>query len=236
MTEPAGAVVATSRVQATIPVGPRLHGDLAVPRDAVGVVVFAHGSGSSRFSPRNRLVAEALNRRGLATLLFDLLTPDEEPQQSTVFDVELLRSRLSETTRWVTEHPLVTGLPLSYFGASTGAAAALAAAASFGDAIHAVVSRGGRPDLVPARLGEVVAPTLLVAGERDDVVLGLNRDALGLLSCTRQLAVVRGAGHLFEETGALERVAELSGEWLLRRREISGGQGADLGEIVVDPA
>ncbi len=213
MNRAAGAGAAVRRLNGSIPVGPGLHGDLAVPQDALGVALFAHGSGSSRFSPRNRRVADSLNRRGIATLLFDLLTPAEEPQRASVFDVELLGDRLVGTTRWLLEQPLAQGLPPCYFGASTGAAAALTAAAQLGSVVRAVVSRGGRPDLAGAQLPLVEAPTLLVVGGRDDVVLGLNRQALEQLRCERQLVVVRRAGHLFEEPGALERVAELTGDW-----------------------
>ena len=175
MNRAAGAGAAMRRLNGSIPVGPGLHGDLAVPPDALGVALFAHGSGSSRFSPRNRRVADSLNRRGIATLLFDLLTPAEEPQRASVFDVELLGDRLVGTTRWLLEQPLAQGLPPCYFGASTGAAAALTAAAQLGSVVRAVVSRGGRPDLAGAQLPLVEAPTLLVVGGRDDVVLGLNR-------------------------------------------------------------
>ena len=211
-----GIGVSVSRMQANIPVGPGLHGDLAVPEGATAVVLFAHGSGSGRFSPRNRRVAAELNRRGLATFLFDLLTPEEEPQSSSVFDVELLGDRLEQTTRWLLEHPLAEGLAPSYFGASTGAAAALVAAASLGDAVRAVVSRGGRPDLAGVGLPKVMSPTLLVVGGLDRLVLELNEWAFAQLTCERQLEVVPGAGHLFEEPGALERVAELAGDWLVR--------------------
>jgi putative phosphoribosyl transferase len=216
MNEMTGIGVSVSRMQANIPVGPGLHGDLAVPQGAIGVTLFAHGSGSSRFSPRNRRVAAELNRRGLATFLFDLLTPDEEPRQANVFDVELLGDRLEQTTRWLLEHPLAEGLAPSYFGASTGAAAALAAAESLGAVVRAVVSRGGRPDLAGHRLPLVVSPTLLVVGSLDETVLELNRQALAQLTCERQLEVVQGAGHLFEEPGTLERVAELAADWLVR--------------------
>jgi putative phosphoribosyl transferase len=225
---------AVSRMQANIPVGPGLHGDLAVPREAIGVAVFAHGSGSSRFSPRNRLVANALNGRGIATLLFDLLTTSEEPQRANVFDVELLGGRLEQTTRWLLEQPLAKGLAPCYFGASTGAAAALAAAAELGPIVRGVVSRGGRPDLAGERLRQVTAPTLLIVGGHDETVLDLNRQAYAQLTCERQLVVVRRAGHLFEEPGTLERVAELTGDWLTSH--LGGVAGNDdLGERVVEP-
>jgi putative phosphoribosyl transferase len=236
MSETAGIGIPVSRMQANIPVGPGLHGDLAVPRDALGVTLFAHGSGSGRFSPRNRLVANALNRRGIATLLFDLLTIEEEPERANVFDVELLGERLEQTTQWLVQHPLAEGLAPSYFGASTGAAAALSAAAGLGPLVRAVVSRGGRPDLAGERLERVVSPTLLIVGSRDETVLGLNRDAYAQLSCTRRIVVVHRAGHLFEEPGTLERVAELTGDWLVRSYADDGAAAADaLGELEVEP-
>ena len=207
-----GATV--SRLHASIPVGPGLSGDLAVPGGATGVTLFAHGSGSSRFSPRNRFVADELNRRGIATLLFDLLTRDEEAYRENVFDVELLGDRLEHTTRWLLEQPLARGLVPCYFGASTGAAAALAAAAQLGSVVRAVVSRGGRPDLAGTQLPRVDSPTLLIVGGDDGAVLELNRRALAELTCERKLAIIRGASHLFEEPGTLERVAEHAGDWL----------------------
>lgn len=210
------AVIGTtsSLLHVDIPVGPGLSGDLTVPGGASGVTLFAHGSGSSRFSPRNRLVAGELNRRGIATLLFDLLSPDEEARRANVFDVELLAGRLEQTTRWLLEQPPARGLVPCYFGASTGAAAALAAAAQLGSAVRAVVSRGGRPDLAGMELPRVDSPTLLIVGGDDVAVLELNRRALAELTCERRLAIVRGATHLFEERGTLERVAELAGDWL----------------------
>ena len=235
MNDATGLGTAVSRLHADIPVGPGLHGDLAVPGGAIGVTLFAHGSGSGRFSPRNRLVADALNRRGIATLLFDLLTPGEEPKRSNVFDVDLLGERLELTTRWLLEHPLADGLAPSYFGASTGAAAALVAAASLGPLVRAVVSRGGRPDLAGARLDRVVSPTLLIVGGHDELVLDLNRQACTRLSCPRQLVVVHRTGHLFEERGALERVAELTGDWLTRHFEEGAAGTGDLGELEVEP-
>lgn len=221
-----------------IPVGPGLVGDLVVPGDAIGVTIFAHGSGSSRLSPRNRFVAEELNRRGIATLLLDLLTAAEELDRANVFDVDLLGERLAGTTRWLLGRPEVEGLGPSYFGASTGAAAALTAAAELGAGLRAVVSRGGRPDLADAVLPEVRAPTLLVVGGDDVTVLELNRRAFERLSCPRRLVVVRGATHLFEEPGALERVAELAGDWITR---CLGGRlpqppGAAAEVVAVEPA
>jgi putative phosphoribosyl transferase len=190
-----------------------LPADLTAPRDPVGWVVFAHGSGSSRRSPRNLQVASVLQEAGIATLLFDLLTPEEELDRRNVFDVELLAARLVAATDWLAKRPEAAELPLAYFGASTGAAAALLAAAERGDAISAVVSRGGRPDLAGPRLAEVRAPTLLVVGGADTVVLDLNRAAAALLTCEHELAVVPGATHLFEEPGAMEQVAALASSW-----------------------
>jgi putative phosphoribosyl transferase len=214
-----------------IELGPvRLAGDLTVPASPVGVVVFAHGSGSSRHSPRNRLVARVLNQSGLATLLLDLLTPWEEPVRANVFDIGLLAERLVGSTRWLHGQPQVGSLPVGYFGASTGAAAALCAAAELGQEIAAVVSRGGRPDLAGARLGEVRAPTLLIVGGRDEVVLELNRQAQARLWCEHALEVVPGATHLFEEPGALDQVAALAARWFTRylprsRVETAGWHG-----------
>ena len=197
-----------------IPVaGLRLAADLSTPARASGWVVFAHGSGSSRRSPRNVSVAASLNRGGIATLLFDLLTPDEEADRRNVFDVELLTQRLIAATRWLSVRPAARGLPIGYFGASTGAAAALLAAAELGDEIAAVVSRGGRPDLARNRLRDVQAPTLLIVGGADRVILDLNEAAAAKLTCPSMLEVVAGATHLFEEPGALDRVAELATEW-----------------------
>jgi putative phosphoribosyl transferase len=193
-----------------------LAGDLAVPTAARGVVVFAHGSGSSRLSPRNRAVAAALNDGGLATLLFDLLTVAEEADRSNVFDIPLLGRRLADATRWLRDHPPAQHLPIAYFGASTGAAAALWAAAERGVEIASVVSRGGRPDLAAARLEEVRAPTLLIVGGLDTTVLALNADAQSHLRCANRLEIVPGATHLFEERGALDRVATLALDWFVR--------------------
>ncbi len=191
----------------------RLAADLTIPARPIGWVVFAHGSGSSRLSARNVSVAAALNRAGIATLLFDLLTPDEEVDRRNVFDVELLSRRLVAATHWLADRPEAHGLPIAYFGASTGAAAALLAAAELSDAISAVVSRGGRPDLAGDRLADVRAPTLLIVGGADDVVLDLNRDATARLTCPKELAIVPEATHLFAEPGALEEVASLAAAW-----------------------
>jgi putative phosphoribosyl transferase len=192
-----------------------LAGQLTVPDETIGMVVFAHGSGSGRHSPRNRFVADVLNRAGLGTLLFDLLTPSEELDRANVFDVELLAQRLAEVTGWLREHPSLGRLPVGYFGASTGAGAALWAAAEPGADVAAVVSRGGRPDLVGSRLEQVRAPTLLIVGGRDDVVLGLNRAAQARLPAENRLAVVPGATHLFEEPGTLSAAADLARDWLV---------------------
>jgi putative phosphoribosyl transferase len=193
--------------------GATLAGHLTVPTGARGVVVFAHGSGSSRHSPRNRFVAQALVDGGLGTLLFDLLTVEEERDRANVFDVDLLAARLGDVTGWLVARPDLAGSAVGYFGASTGAAAALAAAARLPGRIAAVVSRGGRPDLAGRRLAEVDAPTLLIVGGHDDVVLELNREAARLLRCEHDVVVVPGATHLFEEPGTLEAVADLARRW-----------------------
>ncbi|MEU9115444.1 phosphoribosyltransferase family protein [Streptomyces sp. NPDC048483] len=193
--------------------GVRLAGDLTLPEGAEAVVMFAHGSGSSRHSPRNRMVAAVLNRAGLGTLLFDLLTPPEEADRANVFDIETLAGRLADATRWL--HGRVP-VPIGYFGASTGAAAALRAAAATEVDIGAVVSRGGRPDLAGPHLGDVRAPTLLIVGGSDTLVLDLNRQALEELRCENQLEVVPNATHLFEEPGALDAVADLAQDWFTR--------------------
>ncbi|MCC5579762.1 dienelactone hydrolase family protein [Microtetraspora sp. AC03309] len=193
--------------------GVPLAGRLAVPDGAQGIVLFVHGSGSGRHSPRNRYVAAALNREGLGTLLFDLLTPEEEIDRANVFDIRLLADRLAAVTSWLRERPEVAGLPVGYFGASTGAAAALWAAAEPDGDVAAIVSRGGRPDLAGERLSAVRAATLLIVGGDDHVVLGLNQAAQQRLRCENQLRIVPGATHLFEEPGALEAVAELARDW-----------------------
>ncbi len=180
------------------------------------MVVFAHGSGSGRRSPRNRFVADVLATAGLGTLLFDLLTAEEEQDRANVFDIGLLAGRLGAVTRWMHGQPGLAGARVGYFGASTGAAAALWAAAEPGGEVAAVVSRGGRPDLAMPRLAEVRAPTLLIVGALDDAVLGLNREAQRHLRCENQLAVVPGASHLFEEPGTLERAAGLARDWFTR--------------------
>ena len=204
-----------------IPVdGVTIEGDLRIPPAARGIVAFAHGSGSSRFSPRNRYVADVLERAGLATLLMDLLTQREEAvDQLTAqfrFDIRLLAERLVAATDWLTQQTDTRELGLGYFGASTGAAAALIAAAERGDIVRAVVSRGGRPDLAGDALPRVRAPTLLIVGGRDEVVIELNQAAFQQLRADKRLEIVPGATHLFEEPGALEEVARLARDWFLR--------------------
>ncbi len=215
--------------EVVIPFAPHLSlsGDLMVPSRARGVVAFAHGSGSSRLSPRNRAVANVLNEAGFATLLFDLLTPSEELDRSNVFDIPLLADRLLAASAWLAERDDVGSLPLGYFGASTGAAAALTAAAELGGQVGAVISRGGRPDL-SRRLSAVRAPTLLIVGGADHQVLELNREAQRQLRCPSELAVVTGATHLFEEPGALEQVSRLAIDWLDRHLSSPPPAGADV--------
>ena len=191
----------------------QLGGHLTLPEDAIGVVVFAHGSGSSRRSPRNRYVATVLNEEGLATLLFDLLTVEEEADRANVFDISLLARRLVDVTNWLRAVTDLAHLPVGYFGASTGAGAALWAAAEPDADIAAVVSRGGRPDLAGPRLAEVAAPTLLIVGGDDHVVLDLNRQAQAQLRCESRLVVIPGATHLFEEPGTLQAAAEAARDW-----------------------
>lgn len=205
-----------------------LSGDLVLPDGARGLVLFAHGTGSSRFSPRNRHVAQVLQHAGFATLLMDLLTPDEETADAWSghlrFDIGLLAARLGAATDWLAvgtpPHELpVRGLAVGYFGASTGAAAALVAAAERSQAVGAIVSRGGRPDLAGDALPRVRAPTLLIVGGHDLPVVDLNREALARLRAARELAIVPGATHLFEEPGALDEVARLAAGWFLRHLE-----------------
>ena len=190
-----------------------LAGDLQVPAQARGLILFAHGSGSSRLSPRNRAVADDLNSRGFATLLFDLLGEQEAKDRRKVFDIDLLADRLLLAAAWIEQQPDLADLPLGLFGASTGAAAALTAAARLGDRVRAVVSRGGRPDLAASALGRVTAATLLIVGGADEAVIGLNRSALAALICDKAMKLVPGAGHLFEEPGTLEQVMDLAGGW-----------------------
>jgi putative phosphoribosyl transferase len=198
--------------------GPVLDGTLEMPAGAAAVILFAHGSGSSRHSPRNRQVAQTLQEAGLGTLLFDLLSEHEEAadayNRELRFDIELLAGRLLAATRWVRDQPLTSSLPVGYFGASTGAAAALIAAAEPGNAVGAIVSRGGRPDLAGPALERVRAATLLIVGGADGPVIGLNRQAARRLRCEHELEIIPGASHLFEETGALDQVAGLAARWL----------------------
>lgn len=199
--------------------GISLDGSLTVPEHAKGLVVFAHGSGSSRFSRRNRFVAEILNEAGLATLLFDLLTSDEEDidlrTREFRFDIELLTNRLIGVVDWVGQNATTAGFSIGLFGASTGAAAALGAAAARAGEVAAVVSRGGRPDLALRHLAKVRAPTLLIVGGEDTVVIGLNQQAASHLQVEHRLEIVPGATHLFEEPGKLEQIAQLTRDWFL---------------------
>ena len=204
-----------------VPIGGQwLPGDLGMPADAHGIVLFAHGSGSSRHSPRNQYVARALERHGLATLLIDLLTPEEEAIDERTaqyrFDIEMLAGRLATIVDWLRHRPETSSLPIGLFGASTGGGAALMAAAARPTEIAAVVSRGGRPDLAGASLPRVPAPTLLIVGGLDTPVIQMNRDAMRQMRAEVTLDIVPGATHLFEEPGALERVAELAGNWFSR--------------------
>jgi dienelactone hydrolase len=200
--------------------GISLPGDLAIPAGAGGVVLFAHGSGSSRNSPRNKFVARTIQASGIATLLFDLLSPAEDREDAVDghlrFDIDLLATRLANAARWINEQPETRHLGVGCFGASTGGAAALVAAAELGPLVQAVVSRGGRPDLAGDALPRVSSPTLLIVGERDHHVLQLNRAAYAQLRCQKRLVLVPGATHLFEEPGALEEVAALATEWFGR--------------------
>jgi dienelactone hydrolase len=200
--------------------GLMLEGTLAVPREAGGMVLFVHGSGSSRQSPRNRLVARILNDAGMATLLFDLLSREEESFDAATahlrFDIDLLARRLAAATEWIRSHAAVCGLRIGYFGSSTGGGAALVAAAEHPEIIGAVVSRGGRPDLAGSSLESVEAPTLLIVGGADDVVIELNRKAMSRMHCIVKLDLVPGATHLFAEPGALESVAALARDWFAR--------------------
>jgi putative phosphoribosyl transferase len=194
----------------------RLNGVLRVPPGAAGVVAFAHGSGSGRFSPRNQFVARVLEQGGLATLLLDLLEEEEAEDRHKVFDIPLLAQRLQSAGTWLSQEPATSALPVGYFGASTGAGAALVAAAHAPTMVRAVVSRGGRPDLARNALPLVQAPTLLIVGGLDDVVIELNEQALGQLRCPNELVIVPGATHLFEEPGTLEEVARLAKGWFVR--------------------
>ncbi len=192
-----------------------LEGALAIPPQAQGVVLFAHGSGSSRHSPRNNFVARVLQSVKLGTLLMDLLTKKEDEVYRTRFDIELLTHRLTGATKWLMHHPQTKELGIGYFGASTGAAAALSAAAVLGQTIGAVVSRGGRPDLAGPFLSRVQAPTLLIVGGLDEIVIPLNQQACEQIKAEKKLVIVPGATHLFEEPGTLEKVADLASQWFL---------------------
>lgn len=203
-----------------IPLSPvTLDGNLIVPTEATGIVLFAHGSGSSRHSPRNKFVAETIRKAGLGTLLFDLLTPDEEAidiqTRHLRFDIGMLAERLVKTAKWVLAQKNTSDLRIGFFGASTGGGAALVAAAKLGIEAGAVVSRGGRPDLAGDALSRVTAPTLLIVGEYDDVVIQLNREAFDQLKCEKRLDIVPKATHLFEEPGALEEAARLATDWFV---------------------
>jgi len=203
-----------------IPVGDaELDGELVVPENATSLVIFSHGSGSSRFSPRNSMVAKMLQRKGIATLLFDLLTSKEDAVYANRFDIGLLTRRLITATGWVMEQNGVEKFHIGYFGASTGAASALNACAKLSNIIKAVVSRGGRPDLSMSFLDQVKAPVLLIVGELDEQVLELNRKAYDRLSCEKELAIIPQATHLFEEPGKLEEVARISAEWFEKKLE-----------------
>ncbi len=191
----------------------KLEGSLVLPTPGQGIAVFAHGRGSSRFSPRNNFVARELNAAGIGTLLMDLLTEDEDAVYQTRFNIDLLAERLLLATKWLQEQSSTKGLVIGYFGASTGAAAALKAAAELGSKIGAVVSRGGRPDLAGEALPHVQSPTLLIVGGNDDIVIQLNREAYARLKGKKQLVIVPGATHLFEEPGTLEEVARLARDW-----------------------
>ncbi len=210
----------------SIPSGPvRLEGVLDLPTHPHGLVIFSHGSGSGRRSPRNRYVAHALHSRGLGTLLLDLLTPTEDLDYAARFDIDLLSERLGDAVRWAGQHRAAAALPVGLFGASTGAASALRVAAAL-PAVKAVVSRGGRPDLAgDAVLRQVSAPTLLIVGGEDSSVIELNQSAARELRCEKRVHIVPGATHLFEEPGALERVAELAGEWFDRHLDATSQAG-----------
>jgi putative phosphoribosyl transferase len=191
----------------------RLKGELVLPEKAIGIVVFSHGSGSSRFSPRNKMVGELMQQHGIGTLLFDLLTEDEDRIYENRFNIDLLVSRLIEATEWLMQYKETKKLPVAYFGASTGAASALRAAAYFGKSIKAVVSRGGRPDLALNALPTVTAPTLLIVGQLDVPVIQMNKQAFDQLNCIKEMKIIPGATHLFEESGKLVEVAEMAIEW-----------------------
>ena len=215
MVAQAGSIQSERLVE--IPAGRRrLQGILTVPTGAEAVIVFAHGSGSGRLSPRNQFVARTLQEGGLATLLLDLLEEEEADDREKVFDIELLADRLWNAAEWLSQQTETASLRLGYFGASTGAGAALVAAARAPDIVGAVVSRGGRPDLAAPYLAAVQAPTLLIVGGDDEVVIGLNQQAMRWLRCPKEMVIIPGATHLFPEPGALEEVASLAKQWFVR--------------------
>ena len=193
-----------------------LKGDLVIPENPIGIVIFSHGSGSSRFSSRNRMVAELIQKHNIATFLFDLLTEKEDQIYENRFNIDLLTSRLIETTEWLMEDKNTKGLPIGFFGASTGAASALRAAAYFGKTVKAVVSRGGRPDMAITELPMVTAPTLLIVGGLDVPVIGMNKMAFDELESVKEMKIIPGATHLFEEPGKLLEVADLAIAWYKR--------------------
>jgi len=198
-----------------------LKGDLSLPENAIGIVIFSHGSGSSRFSPRNIMVGELMQKHGIATLLFDLLTEEEDRVYGNRFDIDLLVGRLIEATEWLMQYKKTKSLPVAYFGASTGAASALRAAAYFGKSIKAVVSRGGRPDLALNTLPMVSAPTLLLVGQMDVPVIQMNKLAFDQLHCIKEMKIIPGATHLFEEPGAMQEVARLAARWFTQNLRAS---------------
>jgi len=207
-------ILKTRENEVTIPVGKIfLEGELIIPENAIGLVLFSHGSGSSRFSPRNNMVAEILRKKRIGTLLFDLLTIGEDTIYASRFDIELLSHRLIEATKWVKKQEACKNLDIGYFGASTGAASALNAAAELGDLVKAVVSRGGRPDLSLDHLEKVKAPVLLIVGGNDEPVISMNKMAFNKLKCEKELKIIPGATHLFEEEGKLAEVAKISANW-----------------------
>lgn len=205
--------------------GVELEGALGGVEKASGIVLFAHGSGSSRLSPRNNFVASVLRDAGLATLLIDLLTREEDRDYDRRFDIGLLSERLSAATRWLSSDRRTRDMRIGYFGASTGAAAALQASVEAGSAVGAIVSRGGRPDLADRYLPGVVAPTLLIVGGLDDVVIELNRKAYAMMKCVKEMVIVPGATHLFEEPGTLEKVSSLAAGWFKKHLAGAAGKG-----------
>ncbi len=220
MTKIGKLVLSEQEVEIAIDDKTHFKGSLCVPKGVKGIVLFAHGSGSSRFSPRNRYVASIFQQMDLATLLMDLLTEEEEridlETRQLRFDIELLSERVVHATKWLLENSKTSNLKIAYFGASTGAAAALAAAADLSTTVTAVVSRGGRPDLAGDKLSRVKAPTLLIVGGNDSFVIDLNKQAMEKICGQKKLVIVPGAGHLFEEPGALEQVAQVAAQWLVQ--------------------